>query len=276
MTQHSTATELDAQPRAQGAARLSAKRVDGASRIDALAMSGSLKLLFPRPAGPALEAVMVNTAGGITGGDQFTCDGEAGAGAALSLTTQAAERVYRAAGANPGRLSTKLSVQAGASLAWLPQETILFDGAHLKRRLSVDLAEDARFLMVEPLVFGRAAMGESLHAARFDDRVEIRRAGQPIWLDAVQLDGDIAAQMGRKALGDGARAMASLVYIAPDAEALRDPLRALLPETAGASLIGENMLVARLLAPDSYDLRRALVPAIKLLNSNEIPKPWML
>ncbi len=276
MTQAMTTMEADHQPRALGAVRVSAKCVGTASRIDALSMSGSFKLLFPRPAGTALDAVLINTAGGITGGDQFTCEAEAGAGAELSLTTQAAERVYRAAGATPGRLSTKLSAQAGASLAWLPQETILFEGAHLKRRLSVDLAKDARFLMVEPLVFGRAAMGESLHAARFDDRVEIRRAGQPIWLDAVQLDGDIAAQMGRKALGDGARAMASLVYIAPDAEALREPLRALLPETAGASLIGEDMLVARLLAPDSYDLRRALVPAIKLLNSNEIPKPWML
>ncbi len=276
MTLAMTSMETDHQPRALGAVRVSAKCLREASRIDALSMSGSFKLLFPSPAGTALDAVLINTAGGITGGDQFTCEAEAGAGADLSLTTQAAERVYRAVGANPGRLSTRLSAQAGSRLAWLPQETILFDGAHLKRRLSVDLAEDARFLMVEPLVFGRAAMGEELHNARFDDRVEIRRAGQPIWLDAVRLEGDLAVQMDRSALGRGARAMASLVYAAPDAEALRDKLRALLPETAGASLVRPGLLCARFLAPDSYTLRRSLVPALRLLNQDTIPKPWML
>jgi urease accessory protein len=239
-------------------------------------MSGSLKLMFPRPTGAAFDAVLVNTAGGVTGGDRFATETMAQAGTRLALTTQAAERAYRANGSEPGRITSRHHVAAGARLAWLPQETILYDGAHLARLLQVDMAGDARFLMVEPVVFGRTAMGEELRDARFYDRVEIRRDGALIWLDAVALEGDIAAQMDRPALGRGARAMASLVCAGPDAATRLAPLRALLPETAGASLVREGLLAARILAPDSYTLRQSLVPALRLLNDTEIPRPWML
>jgi len=276
MTLPAAATETELQPRAIGAVRVSAKPGAPTDRISSLRMSGSLKLLFPRTATRALEAVLVNTAGGITGGDRFGIEAAVEPGAALSLTTQAAERAYRANGATPGRLSTRLEVAAGGRIAWLPQETILFEGAFLRRTLTVELAPEARFLMVEPVVFGRAAMGEELHAARFHDRVEIRRAGAPLWLDALRLEGDIAAKLDRPALAGGARAMASLVYVAPDAEVWLDRLRALLPVTGGASLVRDGLIAARFLATDAWELRKTLVPALKLLNDNTIPKPWML
>jgi len=266
-------------PRARGALRLSVKpgppgRELGA--LDGLRMSGSLKLVFPRPAAQALEAVIVNTAGGVTGGDRFTTEAEAAANTRLTLTTQAAERAYRATGADPGRVSTRLALDAGARLAWLPQETILFEGANLRRRLRVDIAGDARFLMVEPVVFGRAAMGEELRAARFDDRVEIRRDGALLWLDAVRLAGDLAAQLDRPAIGAGARAMAGLAYAGPDATAMRDRLRAILPQTAGVSCPAEGLLAARVLARDGFELRAAILPALRLLHSDDLPRPWML
>lgn len=279
-TQIATLPEAGAQPRAIGAVRLSTKPGPQgratASVLDGLRVSGSLKLLFPRPSGVPLDAVLVNTAGGVTGGDRFSTEAHVGPGTSLSLTTQAAERAYRARGGVPGRVTTRITVAENANASWLPQETILFDGADLKRSLSVELAETARFLMVEPLVFGRAAMGEELRAARFHDRIEITRARAPLYTDATRLAGDIAATLDRPAIAAGARAMASLVYVGPDAEAMRDRLRAHLPATAGASLIRDGLLSARLLAHDAWSLRQALIPAIKLLNSNEIPRPWML
>lgn len=268
--------QTEAQPRAVGAVRLSTKPGPRGTVLDGLRVSGSLKLLFPRPSGLGLDAVLVNTAGGVTGGDRVTTEAHVGGGTTLTLTTQAAERAYRARDAVPGRVSTEITVEADANAAWLPQETILFDGAYLARRLTVALAETSRFLMVEPLVFGRAAMGEELRAARFRDRIEITRSGAPLYTDAIRLTGDIAATLDRPAIANGARAMASLVYAAPDAAAMVDRLRALLPEAAGASLIRDGLLAARLLAPDAWTLRQSLVPAIKLLNSNEIPRPWML
>jgi len=264
------------QPRAQGAVALSVKQVEGGTALDGLRMSGSLKCLFPRRDRPAVEAVVINTAGGITGGDRFEVSGKAAPGTALTITTQAAERAYRAQPGETGHLSTTLHVGHDARLHWLPQETILFNGCALNRQLRVDLAPDASLLLAEPLILGRAAMGEVVTDAQFRDCIDIRREGQPLFLDRTVLTGDIAAHLARPHVANGASAMALIVYIAADAAARLDRLRAILPETAGASLIGADLLVARCLAPDGYALRQSLVPALTYLSNADLPKCWML
>lgn len=240
-----------------------------------LRQSGSLKALFPHATGPDFQAVLVNTAGGITGGDTVKINARADAGSHLTLTTQAAERAYRAQPGQTGHLQTRLEVEAGARVNWLPQETILFQGCALRRSLHVEMQADATFLMVEPLVFGRAAMGETLTDASFSDRIEIHREGQLSYFDRVTLQGNIASQMARPNTGNGAGAMASLIYAAADAGAQLAPLRAMLPDTAGASLIGEDLLVLRLLAPDSYLVRQSLIPILNRLTDNNLPRCWM-
>ncbi|SFA98457.1 urease accessory protein [Poseidonocella pacifica] len=265
---------IQEQPRARGTLRLSTKAGPKGSAIDGLRQQGCLKALFPRVTGHT-EAILINTSGGITGGDRLRISATAGAGSRLALTTQAAERAYAAQPGPAGRLTTDLTVADGASLAWLPQETILFDRSALNRRLSVDLAPEARFLMVEPIIFGRRAMGERLSAIDFDDRVEIRRAGRLIYLDAARLNGDAEAHLDRPAIGAGARAMAAVVFAAPEAEAQLPLVRALLPQSAGASLLGPDLLVARLLAPDSLALRRMLLPLLTRLNAGPLPRSWM-
>ena len=133
--------------------------------------------------------------------------------------------------------------------------------------------------MAEPLIFGRTAMGEELRAGRFSDRIEIRRDGAPLYLDALRLEGDIAAGLDRPHSANGARAMVSLVYVGADAEALLGPLRALLPATGGASRIGADVLALRLLAEGGYELRRSLVPVLARLTrrpGGDLPKPWMI
>jgi len=134
---------------------------------------------------------------------------------------------------------------------------------------------DATFLMVEPLVFGRAAMGETLTDASFSDSIEIHREGLLSYVDRITLQGNIAAQMARPNTGNGAVAMANLVYVAPGAGAQLAPLRAMLPDTAGASLIGDDLLVLRLLAPDSYLMRQTLIPILNRLTHNTLPRCWM-
>nr|WP_132460683.1 urease accessory protein UreD [Rhodovulum marinum] len=254
---------------------LAVKSLGGRTALSGLRQSGAFKALFPRARGGAVEAILINTAGGITGGDRFDTRIEAQAESHLSVTTQAAERAYRAQPGERGRVTNRLSVGPGARLDWLPQETILYDGSALERTLVADLAADARLLLVEPVVFGRAAMGEVLHDALFHDRIEIRRAGVPLYLDALRLVGDLAAHLARPALAGGAGAMASLVFVAPEAESQLKPLRALMPPTGGVSLLREDVLVMRLLAPDSFALRRALVPALICLTDNALPRSWM-
>lgn len=235
-----------------------------------------MKLAFPQTHRKDAEAILVNTAGGITGGDRFSTNADVGSGATLTLTTQAAERVYRAQPGEVGRVTTALSVAHDARLNWLPQELILFDRSALHRQLEITLAGSARLLMVEPVVFGRAAMNEQLHSVAMKDRIRIRRDGQPLYIDGMTLSGDAAAHLARPAIANGAGAMASLVYVAPDAQSHLCAIRALLPATAGASMIASDVLVLRQLAPDSLELRRALIPVLDRLTQNTLPTSWRL
>ena len=248
----------------------------GASGLSDLRQSGSFKVVFPHNAKGRLEGVLVNTAGGVTGGDRFEVSARAAPRTQVCITTQAAERIYRAVDARAGRISTRLAVGDDATFSWLPQETILFDGCQLKRKLEVEVSAKGRFLMLEPLVFGREASGETLASCALHDSVSIYLQGQPIYLDRVRLSGDVTSTLQRPAVGGGVRALASLVLVADDAVALLPSVRAILPDTGGASLLGDRVLVVRLLSPDSYALRKTLLPILNLLTHDAVPKNWRL
>ena len=138
--------------------------------------------------------MFVNTAGGIAGGDRFDIGITAGEGSRLTLTTAAAEKIYRAAGP-AAQLNIALKAEAAAHLAWLPQETIVFDRARISRRIDIDLAESASLLLCEIVVFGRAAMGEKMLHGEFVDRWRMRRGGRLVFAETIRLDGDIGAKL---------------------------------------------------------------------------------
>jgi urease accessory protein len=255
-------------PRARGAARLSVAAGPGPSRLVDLRLEGSLKLLFPRGADHR-QAVVLNTSGGLTGGDRMALDIAVGDGADLTVTTQAAERVYRAASGR-AEVEAGVTIGAGARLDWLPQETILFDGAALRRRLTVRMHGTARLLLVEPLILGRAAMGEVVRQAFLSDRWDIWRDGRLIRADALRLTGDVTNLMARA--GGGAGAMASILVIAPGAEGRLPPL----PDGAAASSPLPGTLSVRMLAPDGFTLRQRLIPVIEHLAGRALPKVWRL
>jgi urease accessory protein len=235
-----------------------------------------MKLVFPQSPTPDAETILVNTAGGITGGDDFTLDAAVTRGATLTITTQAAERAYRAQHGEIGHVTTRLSVGDNAYLKWLPQELILFERCALRRHLKIDLTAQARLLMVEPVVFGRAAMPETLRDVMFQDRIKITRDGQPIYIDGMDLIGDATKHLARAAIANGAGAMASVVMVGPDVASYLNPIRDLLPDTAGASLLSETTLAIRQLARDSYELRRSLIPILEHLSHNTLPTSWRL
>lgn len=267
---------MPVQPRAVGHVELKVKSVSSATVLADLRQAGSLKCLFPRRSGPGLESVLVNTAGGVTGGDSFSCRADAGTGCTLTVTTQAAERAYRATAQDVGTIRNELTAQPGSRLNWLPQETILFDACALRRTTHIDLNGDAQLLYCEPVVFGRLAMGESVRTGQFYDRVEIRRDGRLLYLDAIRLDADIQAQLDRPFVANGARAMVCVVYAAHDAETHLEPLREMLPDTAGATLLEPDLLVMRLLAEDGFVLRQTLIPVLNRLHRSDLPRCWMI
>ena len=217
------------------------------TRIADLSETGGFRLKFPEQERDECEAVLVNTGGGLTGGDRFQLDVTAKKAATLLITTQSAEKIYRSSGPET-TLDTRLTLAEGASLAFLPQETILFSGARLRRVLAVDMAEDARLLAAESVIFGRSAMGEVLASGSFRDRWRIRRDGKLIFAEDVRLDGSMHETLKRKAIGDGARAIATILYAAPEAEArldaIRDHLSAAQCETGAGAFPG--LLIVRI------------------------------
>jgi urease accessory protein len=259
--------------RAQGQLGMRFVVRDGRTVLGTLLQDGCLRARFPRGAG--CMAVTLNTAGGMAGGDVLDALVVWEAGASAAVAAAAAERVYRARAADPpARVSTRLVVGAGARAEWLPQETILFDGARLDRRLAVELAPDGDFLGLEALVFGRTARGERFALGSLADRFIVHRDGRPVLHDAIRLCGDVGAVLHRAATAGGAAAVASLVKVAPDAEVLLDALRAVLPDFAAASA-WDGMLVARFVAPDGAALRRAIVAALAVLRKDPLPRTWL-
>jgi urease accessory protein len=259
--------------RARGVLGLRFARRGGRTVLADLLQDGCLRARFPRGAG--CMAVTLNTTGGIAGGDALETEAVWEPGTHAAIAAAAAERVYRARPADPpARVSTRLAVGASALAEWLPQETILFDQARLDRTLLVELADDADFLGLEALVFGRTARGEYFRRGSLADRFIIRRAGRPVLHDAIRLQDDSAAQLARAACAGGAAAIATLVKLAPDAETRLDALRAVLPDFAAASA-WDGMLLARFVAPDGAALRRAVVAALAVLRDTPLPRTWL-
>jgi urease accessory protein len=235
---------------------------------------GSLRVRFPNAASQALEAVVVNTGGGMTGGDRFAIEIALDEGASLMAGTAAAEKVYRSTGPD-AEMAVRLTLAAGARLAWLPQETILFDRARLSRRIDIELADGASLIMAEAIVFGRAAMGEFMTEGHLSDRWRLRRSGKLIYADTARLDGAIAAKLAERAVTNGGIAVAS-VLVAPGGEGELAKVRALDEQFVGEVGISawNGIAVARLCAKDGAALRHDLIAVLAALGA-QVPRLWL-
>ena len=264
-------SDIFAANRATGRIGLHVVAEDGCTRRARVHEAGSLRVRFPNGT-DALEAVVVNTGGGMTGGDRFSIAIGVGEGAQLVAGTAAAEKIYRSTGAD-AEMTVALDVQRGGRLAWLPRETILFDNARLKRRIDIDMAEGAALIMAEAVVFGRAAMGEAMNSGLFADSWRLRRGGRLIFAENARLDGGIAETLGRRAVTGGGIAVAT-VLMAPGDEAAIAPVRAL----AGAGEIGisnwNGIALARLVARDGAALRHDLMAVMAALGQS-VPRLWL-
>ncbi len=267
-----------AHQRAIGSLHVAVKRRGAASVLADLRQDGCLKARFPRPV-DWIEAVTLNSSGGVAGGDRLASTFDVRAGARATFASQAAERFYRALpGDNPAHVRTHLTVADGAAAEWLPQEAILFDRAAVDRKLTVDLAPDAWFLGVESIVFGRTAMGERVTSARLADTIQLRRDGRLILHDAIRLSGEVASVLESVATARAGAAVATIFHVAPDAESRLDVFRAAVtdvPAEAGASA-WDGMLIARLVARDGAALRKTVIAGLAALRSGRaLPRVWM-
>ena len=271
----SAASAIFAANRARGAVSFDVHQVDGVTRRRHLHESGSLRVRFPSPEADGLSAVFVNTAGGIAGGDRFDIDIAAGEGSRLTVTTAAAEKIYRAQGP-AAQLNIALKAAAGAHLAWLPQETILFDRARVSRRIDIDLAEGASLLLCEIVVFGRAAMGERMLQGEFVDRWRLRRGGRLVFAETVRLDGDIGEKLARPAIAKGGVAIGTALIV-PGDEALVERIRELSTSFGGEVGIScwNGFAMARFCAQDAARLRADMMAVLGRASGSALPRLWL-
>jgi urease accessory protein len=260
--------------RARGVVRFDVHARDGVTRRGILHESGSLRVRFPSPEGEGLSGVFVNTAGGVAGGDNFDIDIAAGEGSRLTLTTAAAEKVYRAPGA-AAQLNIGLKVAAGAHIGWLPQETILFDRARVHRSFDIALDVTASLLLCEIVVFGRTAMGERVEQGEFVDRWRLSRGGKLVFAETVRLDGNIGAKLARSAMAKSGAAIGTALIV-PGDEALIERIR-----EASDSFSGEvgmsawnGFAIARFCAQDAARLRADMM-AVLARSGAALPRLWL-
>lgn len=248
----------------------------GTTQLQDLHQSGSGKAIMPRRFDDVAEVVFLNTSGGITDGDSLAFDMQLGAGAQLTATTQTAERAYASRGA-AGVATISAQVASGARLDWLPQETILFENCHLQRDTVIDLAADASCLLCESVVLGRHAMAEEPKNARLTDNRLIRRDGRPVWAETVQINADFLAQHSPALLGP-ARAYAVIALISANAVDALPALRAVLdePGTRAAASAWNGKCVLRILARDSWPLKKQIAKALGALRAGPLPRVWQM
>ena len=260
--------------RARGAVTFDVHLIEGRTRRRQLHESGSLRVRFPSPEDDGLTAMFVNTAGGAAGGDRFDIDITAGEGARLTMSTAAAEKIYRSHGP-AAEINISLRAEAGAHLSWLPQETILFDQARTTRSIDIDLADTASLVLCEIVVFGRTAMGEAMQTGSFIDRWRLRRGGRLVFAENVRLDGDIGAKLARPAIANGGLAIATALIV-PGDEALLERLRTV-AEQAGCEVgisCWNGFAMARICAQDAAKLRADMM-ALLSQSGAMLPRMWL-
>ncbi|MBB4006529.1 urease accessory protein UreD [Allorhizobium taibaishanense] len=273
--------------RANGRGRLETKLLGGRTRLDVLFQDGCAKIRIPESFDGRMEAVLINSSGGLTGGDRMGWSFNAAPGTHLTLTTQACEKIYKAS-ADTALVETSINVGDGACVHWLPQESILFDRASLTRRLEVDLHENAELLGVEAILLGRKAMGEAMREGMVRDRWRIRRAGKLIHAEDLALSGAVADVAAEQAVLGGNVAFATLIYAGPKAEAHKAALERLghgggigKSRGPGDVFVGisvwNDKLIARFIGSDGFTLRKSVVPVISVLRDGaSVPKVWTL
>jgi urease accessory protein len=272
---NSAACLIFAANRARGSVAFDVHLVDGVTRRRHLHESGSLRVRFPSPEADGLSAVFVNTAGGVAGGDRFDIDIATGEGARLTLTTAAAEKIYRAE-SSPAELNISLKAAAGSHLGWLPQETILFDRARVSRQIDIDLAESASLLLCEIVVFGRAAMGERMQSGEFVDRWRVRRGGRLVFAETIRLDGDIGSKLAQSAIAKGGVAIGTALIV-PGDEALVERILTLSDKFGSEVGISawNGFAMARFCAQDAARLRADMMAVLGHASGSALPRLWL-
>ena len=245
-------------------------------KLEELYQSGCAKLMLPKTYGEMTEAVMLNTAGGITGGDSLIVKIQV-ENSAVVATTQTAERLYCSI-TEPAKIEIRLRADNSAILHWLPQETIIFDGAELDRTICLDMSADSKCLLAETIVMGREAMGEDICACHFTDNWRLSREGQLFHAESLRMTDGVAEIMAVPAGGNGARLLSTILYAGFDAEQTADLLTSVVETCSSECAMScwNDRLVIRLMSPHPRFARADVKQLLCALSGQPLPRVWQV
>ena len=268
--------------RADGCGRIVLSGSERGTRVMDIFQRSPIRIIFPTSVNGALqEAVLINIAGGIAGGDRLECGVTVLANASIAVTSQAAEKVYRAL-TEPARIATKLKACEAAKLAWLPQETIVFNLGRVSRETEIELSSGAELLALEWLVLGRAAHGEEVVGGNITESWRVKKDGRLIWADSFRATDEMFPHLHRKALLSNCQAVGTLIYFGPHPDTRLEFLRDIAPSLecqCAATSVG-GLIVVRFAAKLSSDLRLALRSFLQQFSRElgagpfRVPKMW--
>ena len=273
------ATLVPASVRAQGQIRAEFGASSGRTYMSRHYEAGGFRLRVPKRdhdrGAQGVEAVLINTGGGLVGGDTGHIDVALAAGAQVTMTTQSAEKIYGSQGPAT-RLDIGIRLAPDSGFEWIPQETILFRDAHFIRNLRINMAGSTRLTLLESVVLGRKASNEAAISGILRDVWRIYRDEKLIFAENMALGPDLAGQLAHAATAKGGMSMATLVYIAPDAESRIEAIRASLADApcSCAASAWNGMVVVRFLSDQPDCLRRAAAQTLRLLRGRDLPKVW--
>jgi urease accessory protein len=262
--------------RADGAGRIVVSGSQKGTYITDVYQRSPIRIMFPRGGSAALEeAVFINTAGGVAGGDMLESGVTALANASIAVTSQAAEKIYQALN-EPARIVTKLKACATAKLAWLPQETIIFNRGRVSRRTEIEVSSGSELLALEWLVLGRTAQGEKMAGGHITESWCVRKDGRLIWADIFRVTDEMFPHLHRKALLSDCKAFATLIYFGSDLEKRLELLRNIASPIAchcAPTSVG-GLIIVRFAAKDSFDLRVTLLNFLEQFSKGLSPGPF--
>ena len=219
---------------------------------------------------------MLNTSGGITGGDRLNVKIQVGNGAVVA-TSQTAERLYRSI-TEPAKIEITLRSYNAATLHWLPQETIIFDGAELDRTVCLDMSADSKCLLAETIVMGREAMGEDIRVCHFTDNWRLYREGQLFHAESLRLTDRVAEIMAVPAGGNGARLLSTILYAGFDAEQKAGLLTSVVETCSSKCAMScwNDRLVIRLMSLHPRFARADIKELLCALSGQPLPRVWQV
>ena len=241
-----------------------------------LFQQGSFKALIPNFHENLQQLMMINTAGGITSGDEFDSRIDLD-NSNICVSTQAAEKIYSGFG-DPAKVDININISNKGNLFWLPKELILFNNCNLKRKFNINLSKDSNLFLCESIVFGRTSMNEKLKSGFFSDLWKIYYDKKLIHTEALNTSSFNGELLKSQSILNSNCAIATIILVGKNFFGIGHELSKIMTKdnyTTTEYSTWDKKLIVRCISKDSYNLKFAINKILSyFFKDSQIPKIW--